>query len=174
MCIQFHPICSKNKKKSVSYPRQLWSRLWKQCTKLHGITRRTFWIVKEVHSFQSDSLFVTKPDLGGEFIKKVIESQYIGHFLIISQIIVISLILGSKLKLSVILRKIIKNYHYRKIWIISHPLLYYTTLLSKIWGLRARIFLWDNPFNYYLQRLYLRPDCWIVKQSEKCNLADDT
>ena len=82
---------------------------------MHGITRRTFWIVKEVHSFQSDSLFVTKPDLGGEFIKKVIESQYIGHFLIIGQIIVISLILGSKLKLSVILRNYWQSYRCQKI-----------------------------------------------------------
>ena len=46
--------CSKNKKESVSYPRRIWNRLWKQCTKLRGNTRRTSWIVKDVHSFHSD------------------------------------------------------------------------------------------------------------------------
>ena len=39
----------------VSYPRRIWNCLWKQCTKLRGNTRRTSWIVKDVHSFQSDS-----------------------------------------------------------------------------------------------------------------------
>ena len=47
--------CSKNKKKSVSYPRRIWNCLWKQCTKLRGNTRQTSWIVKDVHFFRSDS-----------------------------------------------------------------------------------------------------------------------
>ena len=50
--------------------------------------RRTSWIVKYVHSFHSDSLFVAKLEFGGNLSKKVI-----GHFLIIGQIINIDLTL---------------------------------------------------------------------------------
>ena len=102
--------CSKIKKESVSYPRRIWNCLWKQCTKLRGNTCRTSWIVKDVHSFHSDSCesnlatlkrlyiqrfyaFCRKTWFLGEIIEKVIECRYIGHFLIIGQIIDIDLIL---------------------------------------------------------------------------------
>ena len=58
-----------------------------------GITCRTCWISNYVHSFHCDSLFVAKPDFGGEFIEKVTESRYISHFLAIGQIINIDLAL---------------------------------------------------------------------------------
>ena len=38
-------------------------------------------------------LFVTKPDIGENLSKKIIESRYIGHFQIIGQIIDIDLVL---------------------------------------------------------------------------------
>ena len=60
--------CSKNKKESVSYPRRIWNRY---CTNLRGNTCRTSWIVKDVHSFFSDSLFVTKSDFRGNLSKKL-------------------------------------------------------------------------------------------------------
>ena len=65
--------CSKNKKEGVSYPRRIWNHIWKQCTKLRSNTRWTSWIVKYVHSYHSDSLFVAKPDLGENLTKKLSE-----------------------------------------------------------------------------------------------------
>ena len=62
--------CSKNKKESVSYPRRIWNRLWKQCTKLRGNTRRTSWIVKDVHSFHSDSYESNLAILKRSFIQR--------------------------------------------------------------------------------------------------------
>ena len=74
-----------------------------------GILRRLFW----------------KPDFGGNLSEKVIESRYIGHFLIIGQIIVIDFTLpqiisdfkelSAKLSISKIYGKLSKNYRYRKI-----------------------------------------------------------
>ena len=54
-----------------------------------GNTCRTCWISNYVHSFHCYSLIVAKPDFWGNLSKKIIESRYIGHFLIIGQIIVI-------------------------------------------------------------------------------------
>jgi len=132
--------CSKNKKESVSYPRRKWNRLWKQCTKLRGNTRQTSWIVKDVRSFHIISVkatwplwndrtfrdftpFCCKTRFWGEIIEKVMESRYIGHFLIIGQIINIDLILpliigdskdlSAKLSISKIYGKLSKNLTYR-------------------------------------------------------------
>ena len=70
-------------------------------------------------------LFVAKPDFGENLSKKIIESRYIGHFLIIGQIIDIDLILpqiigdfkelSAKLSISEFEGKLSKNYRYRKI-----------------------------------------------------------
>ena len=63
--------CSRNKKESVSYPRQIWKCLWKQWTKLCSNHHWTSWIVEYVHSFHSDSPFVAKPYFGRNLSKKL-------------------------------------------------------------------------------------------------------